>query len=678
MKLNRRHLTLGMAAAAAAPRLALGQTPTNAGAASAAAAPLSIDDLFKLPAYGNVTLSPNGQFMAATIPLFDRQNLAVLDVEKREAKVLSGMKHADVRSIFWASDDRIIYTTGDRQGKDFAGDGGIFAVNKDGSGARTLVEPFLAPDKIRFVWRETTLIGRVPGNPDELVVSANDRQVRSQDIYRLNVQNGRKTLVSVDTPGHVLQWVLDKDLQPRAALCHDIDQRRWWFAYRAAGASAGAWKTLAEWDERLENVVIPRAFDPLEPKSMYVCSNVGRNTLAFFKFDLDSGKLGELVAGTDRYDMGSFYLIGSPLGEGGRLLFGGTEDQPGKLIGLRLNADRETTIWFDDEARRLQAAIDQALPGRVNRFDPNRSRSLVFSYSSTEPGAWFLFDKTRRSMEDTGIRSRPWLDSAQMSPTRYVTYTARDGMKIGAYLTLPRQARTGTPVPLVLLPHGGPWAKDNWSFDAEAQFLASRGFAVLQPNFRGSTGYGARHLTASYKQWGGTMIDDMIDGVEWAIKEGHADKARIGAYGASYGGYATLALLVKRPDLFRWGVNYVGVTDMAVHQDTQPAQLYGNFAGLAKIINGDQKADAAMFQATSPARHVDKIVAPVFHAYGGQDRNVDYANGREIKSAFDKAGKPYEWMFVADEAHGYRQPPNVKAFYTRFEAFIRQHTPAMP
>jgi dipeptidyl aminopeptidase/acylaminoacyl peptidase len=246
-------------------------------------------------------------------------------------------------------------------------------------------------------------------------------------------------------------------------------------------------------------------------------------------------------------------------------------------------------------------------------------------------------------------------------------------LRVDGYLTLPSSWSQGKPVPLVINPHGGPWAKDNWNFSPEVQFLANRGFAVLQPNFRGSTGYGARHLRLSYKQWGGTMIDDMIAGVEWAIRQGFADPARVGAFGASYGGYAALMLLVRRPDLFRWGVNYVGVTDMEVHQDTQPAQLYGEFGELAKLINGDKRTDKDLFVDQSPARHVERIKAPVLHAYGGEDRNVDFANGRVIKAAFEKAAKPFEWMFVADEAHGYRQDKNVLDFYGRVETFLFRH-----
>jgi dipeptidyl aminopeptidase/acylaminoacyl peptidase len=358
------------------------------------------------------------------------------------------------------------------------------------------------------------------------------------------------------------------------------------------------------------------------------------------------------------------------------VLFGGSDDEPGKLIGIRYQADKLNTVWFDEEAARVQATVDRSLPGAINTFDLSQRRALVYSRSDVDPGGWYIFDRDKRQLEQTGVQRWPGIDARLMAPMRPVNWTARDGVRIDGYLTLPRSYAPGKPVPLVLHPHGGPWAKDNWEYNAEVQFMANRGFAVLQPNFRGSTGYGAQHLTLSYKQWGGTMIDDQIDGVEWAIKQGYADPARIGVYGASYGGYSTLMAMVKRPDLFKWGINYVGVTDMFVHQDTQPAQLFSDFDDLAKILNGDGRADRALFEAQSPARQVARIAAPVFHAYGGADQNVDFENGRVIRAAFDKAGKPYEWMFAGEEAHGYREDKNVFEFYKRFERFIKQHTPS--
>jgi dipeptidyl aminopeptidase/acylaminoacyl peptidase len=643
-------------------------------AQSGAAAPeIPVETMFKKATYQGLSFSPDQKFMAARTMLRGRINLVVVDLDKRNAAPLTTYTNADVTGFGWASNDRIFYTTGDMQGFETRGDGGLFAINRDGSNARALVEPVVSSSAMKFVLRLTTVIGRIKNNTEEVIVSANDRSADSQDLYRMNINTGRKSLMTLNSPGKVIRWTLDDDNVARAALSMDAKTRQWWVSYRTSEATP--WKTIAKWDENLNGVIIPAAFDPAAKANLYVYSNVGRDTLALFKYDPESGKLGELVYGDDRYDLSTFYLIGDALGEGGRLIFSGKDEEPGKLIGITYSADKPKTVWFDEAARKTQAAIDAALPGTVNTFNVNQRRALVSVRSDVNPGEYYIFDQDKRNIEETGITPRPWINSKQMAPMQPVSWTARDGMRIDGYLTLPLGYKPGQPVPMILHPHGGPWAKDNWGFNPEVQFMANRGFAVLQPNFRGSTGFGAKHLKASYKQWGDTMIDDMIDGVEWAIKQGYADKNKIAVYGASYGGYATLMAMVKRPDMFKWGINYVGVTDMAVHQDTQPAQKFFDFGDLAKVINGDQKADREMFERTSPARHVAQIAAPVFHAYGGEDRNVDFENGRVIKSAFERAGKPFEWMFVADEAHGYRVDENVFEFYKRFDEFAKKYTP---
>ena len=634
---------------------------------------IPVETMFKKTAHRRIVLSPDQKFMAAVASANGRQNLLVLDIDKRSGVLLTNFSEVDVSEVRWANNQRLMYTTGDQQGIDYRSNGGLFAIDRDGKNSRMLVEPVISGDKLKFVFRETSVLSRLKGG-EEVMVSANDRSEDSQDVYRMNVMNGRKTLVNTSSPGKVSKWVLDDDNVPRATLSVDEEKKRWWFSYRAGDGST--WKTLAEWNEQLKDVIIPLDFDPADKGKMYVASNVGRDTLALFKFDPQTGKLGELVYADERHDIASFGLIGEPLGEGGELVFGGTEEEQGKLLGLRYYADKPRSVWFDEAAAKAQATLDRALPGAYNTFNPNHRRTLVRSRSDVNPGEWYFFDQDKRSLEETGIKARPQINPKLMAPMLAVTWTARDGMRIDGYLTLPRNYVKGSPVPLVLHPHGGPWAKDNWEYNSEVQFMANRGFAVLQPNFRGSTGYGAKHLRASYKQWGAAMIDDMIDGVEWAIKEGYADKNRVAVYGASYGGYSTLMAMVKRPDLFKWGINYVGVTDMTVHQDTQPAQRYGKFGELAKAINGDQRADRDLFDVQSPARQVAKIAAPVFHAYGGEDRNVDFANGSAIKSAFEKAGKPFEWQFVGDEAHGYRQDKNVFDFYNRFDKFMKQNTPA--
>ena len=629
---------------------------------------IPVETLFKLEGTKALVLSPNQKYLAALTPRNGRQNLAIIDVEKRTGTLLTNFAESDVNTVRWVGNDRLIYTTGDQQGLEFRGDGGLFAINRDATKPRTLFELRLNTRVLRL----TYILGGIKGNDNEVLVTANDRSPDNLDLYRMDVNSGRKTLVNPSSPPFVRKWVVDGDSQARATLSSDAKNKRWWSSYLVGTE----WKRIAEWDEQLKNVVIPVAMDPTDNNLLYVASNVGRDTMAFFKYDLKANKLGSLVYGDDRHDVYSFLLIGEALGEGGDLIFGGTEDAPGKLIGVTYQADKPRRIWFDDDAKKVQATIDRALPDTYNTFNPSLRRTLVRSRSDTNPGEWFIYDQDKRQLEETGVKVRPSIDPKQMAAMRPVSWTARDGVRIDGYLTLPVGYTKGKPVPLILHPHGGPWAKDNWEFNIEVQFMANRGYAVLQPNFRGSTGYGAQHLRLSYKHWGDTMIDDMIDGINWAVKEGYADPGRLAVYGASYGGYATLMALARQPEMFVWGINYVGVTDMAVHQDTQPAQLYGDFTELAKAINGDQRADRSLFEAQSPTRLVDRIRVPVFHAYGGQDFNVDFANGRAIRSAFDSAKKPYEWMFEREEAHGYRNPKTVVDFYTRFDKFMQANTPA--
>lgn len=636
---------------------------------------IPVETLFRKSEYRALTFSPDQKFMAALMPINSRYNLVVIDLEKRNANRVTNFDKADVLNFWWASNDRLLFTTGDMlQLAANAGDGGLFAVDKDGRSSRTLIQPITATPG-QYVLRLTSYEGRIKDNKEEVIVSSNDRSADSSDLYKMNIYTGRKSLLSFDSPGKVSAWVLDRDNEPRAA--YRVDGKAgggYSFLYRAD--SKQPFRELRKWDHELKDVVIPLSFDN-DNKTMYVASNIGRDTMAFFRFNPDTNTLGELIYGDERYDMYSTGLIGGALG-GGRIRFSGREEDPGKVVGVSFSADRPKTVWFDPDLQKAQATLDAALPkGNVNAWNPNNRRALVRSYSDTDPGRYYIFDQDKKTLEETGVRPASWIEPKQMRQMQYVSWTAADGMKIDGYLTLPAAYSAGKPVPLVLHPHGGPWGQDSWGYNPEVQFLANRGYAVLQPNFRGSTGYGTRHLKASYKTWGDAMIDDMIAGVEWAVKEGYADKNRLAVYGASYGGYATLMALVKRPDLFKWGVNYVGVSDMFVHQDTQPAQRYGDFGEvLAKLINGDQKADREMFERTSPARHVNKIQAPVFHAYGGVDRNVDIENGRVIRAAFDKAGKPQEWMYVADEAHGYRLDKNVFEYYNRFDAFMKKNMPA--
>jgi dipeptidyl aminopeptidase/acylaminoacyl peptidase len=266
-----------------------------------------------------------------------------------------------------------------------------------------------------------------------------------------------------------------------------------------------------------------------------------------------------------------------------------------------------------------------------------------------------------------------------MAESRVVKFAARDELPLTALLTLPNTASGANQknLPLIVIAHGGPWIPPvSWGWDAEAQFFASRGYAVIQPNFRGTTGMGLKHLLASFKQWGLAMQDDLADSVAWAVKLGIADPKRVCIYGASYGGYAALQALVRTPDLYQCAANFAGITDLQLFHSVTWSDLSDSdfHRHLLPVLVGDPDRDRAQLRATSPAQNADKIKAPVLLAYGGEDRRVPLIHGERMRDALERLGKPVEWMLRAEEGHGFVKLENRVDFYTRLEAFTRRAT----
>lgn len=568
-------------------------------------------------------------------------------------------------SFFWLGSDRIIFATGDRQGFEFRGNGGLYAVDIDGRNSRELNKPNstqLAAGQRAL--RTFAPSGRVRGSKDEIYIRSNERSFDTIDLFQLNTRTGRKTLLTFDSPGKVQRWVVDKDFVPRAAVTSDREKMTAAFMYRDDAKSP--WQKLHEWD-LLEDEITPQFFD--KNGKLYAASNVGRNTIALFEYDLANKKLGKLVYGDDTYD-----LVDPTVWGGGRVgARFGDDDADDQIVGISYSADRPKTVWFDEKYATVQSEIDKALPNARNRFGVIEDQMLVTTSSDRNPGIVYMFDRKKPALTEL-IRFSEWIKPEEMAEMKPFKFAARDGVEIHGYITLPKSYVKGQPVPMIVHPHGGPWARDRWGYNPEVQFMSNRGFAVLQTNFRNSTGYGSKILRAGYKQWGEKSQDDIEDAALWAISEGYADKNKVGVYGASYGGYSTLMQMARSPDLYKWGFNYVGVTDMFVHQETQPAQKFGNFAELAKRTNGDAKVDRATFEKTSPTLLASKIRAPVMHAYGGEDRNVDISNGVAIRKAFEKAGLPVDYTFVDEEGHGYREDKNVFMIYNKLDSFMKKNT----
>jgi dienelactone hydrolase len=343
-----------------------------------------------------------------------------------------------------------------------------------------------------------------------------------------------------------------------------------------------------------------------------------------------------------------------------------------KVLGVHYEADAAGTAWFDAGMKALQAKVDARLPGLINKIDPAdcgcAQRVLVTSHSDHQPRLFFLYDRVDDLLIPFG-NSRPAIDPRQMADTDFVRIKARDGLEIPVYVTKPHGKG---PWPTVVLVHGGPWVRGwHWRWDEESQFLASRGYLVVKPEFRGSRGYGYALQGAGDRQWGLKMQDDIADATVWAAKQGLSDPQRTCIAGASYGGYATLMGLVRYPDLYRCGVAWAAVTDINLMYDIAWSDFNSDYKtyGMPALI-GDQVKDAEQLAATSPLQQAARITRPLLLAHGGVDRRVPIAHATKLMSALEANHAPVTWIEYKDEAHGWKKPETRIAFYERMQQFL--------
>ena len=618
--------------------------------------PILIEDFVRHPEFESISLSPDGKSMAVVARHGNRANLGIIDLDARKLRWITNLMLYDVYDYDWIGNDRITVRTVDTL-DDASGNiylRGSFAINTDGSGQR---------DMGGFeVLRESV------EKPGSVIVLAPGR-TRWPEVFRLDTRTGQRELLTFDNPGEVVGWVVDRKDEVRIAISRDKNTVK--IFYR--DNQKAPWAKIEEFDSRQYSIQ-PLAFD-YDHRTLYVRSNKGRNNAALFRYDLDKKALGELVAESEAVDIGGLRfdaakqkLVGIGIGSSG----GGARSSSG-------------VRWLDPDWERVQKMVDAALPNRVNHLawgSKTPHRVLITSWSDTYPGGYFMLDTRTNEMERVA-EERSWINAEKMSPMRRVQYAARDGLAIPALLTLPRSAGGGSAknLPLVVDIHGGPHVRGpGWGFNETAQFLASRGYAVLQPSFRGSTGYGRKFLEAGFKQWGLAMQDDITDGVLWAIKQGYADPKRVCLMGASYGGYATLYGLIKEQGMFRCGIAAVAVTDLDLLFNVSWSDTFRSDDAQASMKEriGDPKADAELFKKVSPLYQADKVSAPVLLFFGSDDRRVPLIHGEKFKAALDEYKKPYEWVVYTAEGHGFNKRENRIDYLRRVEEFLEKHLRGQP
>jgi dipeptidyl aminopeptidase/acylaminoacyl peptidase len=649
----------------------LAQVPTAV--ASAPAAAPSAQDFARPPQLDRLSFSPDGKKFAALEEYQGRMNIVVGDLQKGGLGRITNFRDFDVSAYRWISDGRLILSLGDRKsGLAQQRGGGLFAVNADGSDGKALAPTLLDCINLNQVCRFMQFVSVIKDSATDVIVMANDRNARSPDLYRLNTVTGRKTLITFDNPGEVIWWILDKDLVPRATWgTSATDRMRRVVHYRAS--ESAPWRKVGDF-AAFEPSFEPLAFGP--DGTLYIASSLESDKQALYKFDAAAGKPGEKILAHADVDVG---LVDNSRSGGlspfaSPLMF---DAKTGELTGIAIDGDKPETHWFRTKEAALQKTVDNAMPaGTVNSVTPVvDDKYLVVSRSERDPRSYYLLDLAKTQLISLG-RPRPWIKPEQMGTVKVVRYKSRDGLEIPSYLTLP-PGKASTKLPLIVWVHGGPWARDDWGWDRDAQFFASRGYAVLQPNYRGSTGFGRKHLVSSLKQLGQSMQDDVTDGVRHLIAEGIVDPARVCIGGGSYGGYATMMGLVKEPDLFKCGINVVGVVDLSWWIDlgytdfnSSDPEASGKYL---KATIGDPSADKEMMRKYSPRLHADQIKAPVLIIHGGGDVRVPIAHAEGMRDALKAAGKPYEWLVFPEEGHGFVKAENLTTYYTTMEEFLAKH-----
>jgi len=622
-----------------------------------------IEAFFDRPGFNGGKLSPDGRRLAFLVGNRDAHlRLAVLDLQTLKPTVVAGYSDTDVSHFSWVSDQRLVYDLAVRltgPGRTDRGSG-LFAVNADGSELRQLVETSRAfattgEAQRTLPWNTRFLapVGRRDSG-DFFAIRPDSFDARNVGLFKLSrIETRRGRATEMDSPLNTTQFVLDRSGELRVAVTNKDNTRE--LLWRDA---AGVWKSL----EKTE-VFGRRGFEPLAlgpDGTLYGLADLG-DKAALFTFDPATGQ---------RADKPLLAVAGFDVRP--ELLF--THD---KLLGVRTVVDAEVTQWLDPQMQALQEWADKRLPDTVNRLSvPYRAETpwvLLETFSDRQPAVSYALNSETRQLINLG-QERSAIRPAQMGTMDFVRFKARDGLEIPAYLTVPA-GEIKKNLPLVVLVHGGPYVRGaTWGWNAEVQFLASRGHAVLQPEFRGSTGFGDKHFRAGWKQWGLGMQNDVADAVRWAIAQGIADPQRVCIAGASYGGYAALMGLVNDPELYRCAINWVGVTDIQMMFDVGWSDISDTWKAYGMpLLVGDPQADAAQFKATSPLQQAARIQRPLLMAYGAWDVRVPVVHGERLRDALKAHNKDVEWVVYPSEGHGWQDVKTQVDFWARVEKFLARH-----
>lgn len=592
------------------------------------------DVLFGNPERANPQISPDGRQLGYLAPVNGVLNVWIRTIGKNDDRAVTDDKYRGIRNFLWQGDNQhVLYA------QDSGGDENWRVHQTDIATKQTVdLTPFekARADIIAYDWKL----------PDTLLVQINKRNPQVFDVYRIDLKTA-KVEMDAENPGDVAIWTADNAQQIRAAQVQTKDGGT---IVRVRDDVKSPWRELIHWgpDETFGNVV---GFTP-DNQKLWVDTSLDVNAARMLEIDIATGKR-RVIAEDPNFDVSTAI----------------TNPKTNALEAVSFTRQRTEYDFIDPAVKADFQVLGKVHSGDIDAItaDQDNDKWVVTFNSDDAPVYWYLYD--RASKQATLLFSnRPALEKYKLAPMTPIEFTARDGMKLYGYLTTPA-GMEAKHLPMVLFVHGGPWSRDEWGLNGTAQWLANRGYAVLQINFRGSTGYGKKYVNAGDRQWAGAMHTDLLDGKGWAVKTGVADATKVCIMGGSYGGYATLAGVAFSPDAFACGVDIVGPSNLNTLLKTTPPYWSTLLSTFHKRMGDSEE----FLNSQSPLFKADQIKVPLLIGQGANDPRVNKAESDQIVGAMRKNDKPVVYYVFPDEGHGFARPENRLAFFAASEEFLAKY-----
>jgi len=594
-------------------------------------------DFFSEPEKTNFRISPNGKYLAYLGGYAGQKNIFIihLDEGSRHQRITSETE-LGIQSCFWANDDELIFT------KDKRNDSlQVFAVNRSTLGVRHL----MLPSTVKLRWISPS---KVINNG--FLISLNERDSSVFDVYRLRTDACQKELVARN-PGNIIRWYADLDGELRLALASDSLKET--MLYRDSEKKP----FRAVVSNSFRNSIMPLGFSAENRNHIFALSNINRDKLALVEIDMNTGREVRLIYSHPDVDVSH----------------GGYSTDRGEMSYASYFTWKKQRHFLNEETKNVYHKIEQKLQGyelMVLDRDTARRRFIVRSYTDKDPGAVYYYDMAKDELTKL-VANNPALNDCELAEMKPVTYYARDGRQIHGYLTMPPKIRGRKP-PVIVYPHSGPSNRDRWGFDPEVQFFANRGYAVFQVNYRGSTGYGKEFWSAGSKEWGGKIQDDITDGVRWLIQERKVDSARIGIYGAGFGGYSALHGACFHSDLYACAASYSGFINLFTYLKEVPPYFKPYLQMYYETV-GNPETEPELIKSMSPVFHSDQINIPVFIAQGGRDSWSTVNETNQFVQKLKKRKVPITYLLREEEGRYFRNEENRILFYNELGEFFDKY-----